>query len=470
MIRRFSANFAVFSIFLDFVLIALSLWVAVVIRVPLNYLTFLQTVKQPIQLPLFLYVLFPLFWVGILMLFSVYDGRKNLKAVNEFSSLLFGSALATVSLAGLLYLSYRDVSRFLFLFFIVLAFGLICGWRVIFRLSIRRRMLRGLQHRRVLILGAGRVGRELLEHLLQQPDSGIRLIGYLDDDPQKQATCRDVFGPLDRARDVILSDRVDEVVIALPRSAYERLNFVVSSLHDLPVRVWIIPDYFSLALHKARVDEFAGIPMLDLRAPALTEYQRMVKRAFDLIVCTLSLPGLIPVMALIALCIRLDSEGPVFFLQTRVGENGKLFHMVKFRTMVKDADKLRHLVEKIDENGNLIHKSPSDPRITRMGKILRKTSLDELPQVINIFRGEMSLVGPRPELPYLVEKYNLWQRKRFAVPQGLTGWWQVNGRSDKPMHLHTEDDLYYVQNYSIWLDLKIIMMTVGVVIKGRGAY
>jgi len=269
---------------------------------------------------------------------------------------------------------------------------------------------------------------------------------------------------------VILSDRVDEVVIALPRSAYERLNFVVSSLHDLPVRVWIIPDYFSLALHKARVDEFAGIPMLDLRAPALTEYQRMVKRAFDLIVCTLSLPVLIPVMALIALCICLDSEGPVFFLQTRVGENGKLFHMVKFRTMVKDADKLRHLVEKIDENGNLIHKSPSDPRITRMGKILRKTSLDELPQVINIFRGEMSLVGPRPELPYLVEKYNLWQRKRFAVPQGLTGWWQVNGRSDKPMHLHTEDDLYYVQNYSIWLDLKIIMMTVGVVIKGRGAY
>ena len=470
MIRRFSANFAVFSIFLDFVLIALSLWVAVVIRVPLNYLPFLQTVKQPIQLPLFLYVLFPLFWVGILMLFSVYDGRKNLKAVNEFSSLLFGSTLATVSLAGLLYLSYRDVSRFLFLFFIVLAFGLICGWRVFFRLFIRRRMLRGLQHRRVLILGAGRVGRELLEHLLQQPDSGIRLIGYLDDDPQKQATCRDVFGPLDRARDVIVADRVDEVVIALPRSAYERLNHIVSTLHDLPVRVWIIPDYFSLALHKARVDEFAGIPMLDLRAPALTEYQRMVKRGFDLIVCTLSLPVLMPVMALIALCIRLDSEGPVFFLQTRVGENGKLFHMVKFRTMVKDADKLRHLVEKVDENGNLIHKSPTDPRITRMGKILRKTSLDELPQVINIFQGEMSLVGPRPELPYLVEKYNLWQRKRFAVPQGLTGWWQVNGRSDKPMHLHTEDDLYYVQNYSIWLDLKIILMTVGVVIRGRGAY
>jgi lipopolysaccharide/colanic/teichoic acid biosynthesis glycosyltransferase len=144
--------------------------------------------------------------------------------------------------------------------------------------------------------------------------------------------------------------------------------------------------------------------------------------------------------------------------------------MLKFRTMVRNAEQLQSQVEKRDAEGNLIHKSKDDPRVTKIGKFLRRFSLDELPQLINIVRGDMSLVGPRPEMPYLVEKYQPWQRKRFAVPPGLTGWWQINGRSDKPMHLHTEDDLYYIQNYSIWLDIQILMRTVWVVLVGRGAY
>ena len=138
--------------------------------------------------------------------------------------------------------------------------------------------------------------------------------------------------------------------------------------------------------------------------------------------------------------------------------------------MVKDADKLRALVEQKDENGNLIHKQENDPRVTRVGRFLRRFSLDELPQFFNIVMGTMSLVGPRPEMPYLVEKYQPWQRKRFAVPPGLTGWWQVNGRSERLMHLHTEDDLYYIHNYSIWLDIQIFIRTVWAVLLGKGAY
>ena len=134
--------------------------------------------------------------------------------------------------------------------------------------------------------------------------------------------------------------------------------------------------------------------------------------------------------------------------------------MLKFRTMIENADELKHLIEKTDENGNLIHKSKSDWRITPVGKFLRKTSLDEIPQLLNVLVGDMSLVGPRPEMPYLVERYEPWQRKRFSIPQGMTGWWQINGRSDKPMHLNTEDDLYYVQNYSIWLDIQILIKTI----------
>ncbi len=150
-------------------------------------------------------------------------------------------------------------------------------------------------------------------------------------------------------------------------------------------------------------------------------------------------------MAIIALLIRLDSPGPVLFRQKRVGENGRLFDMLKFRTMVADAESAAGSGPgRRTTDGQVIHKHKDDPRVTRVGRFLRRYSLDELPQFFNVLRGEMSLVGPRPELPWLVDRYEPWQRKRFAVPQGITGWWQVNGRSDKPMHLHTEDDLYYV--------------------------
>jgi lipopolysaccharide/colanic/teichoic acid biosynthesis glycosyltransferase len=207
-----------------------------------------------------------------------------------------------------------------------------------------------------------------------------------------------------------------------------------------------------------------------MEAPALTDTQRLVKRTFDLLITLLLfLPSLV-VMGMIAVAIRLEGPGAILLRQKRVGENGRMFKIIKFRTMVPGAENLRHLVEHYDEVGRLIHKTSDDPRVTRVGLFLRKTSLDELPQLINIIRGEMSLVGPRPELPYLVEQYEPWQRKRLAVPQGLTGWWQVNGRSDKPMHLHTEDDLYYIQNYSLMLDIQILLKTVIVVLRGRGAY
>jgi exopolysaccharide biosynthesis polyprenyl glycosylphosphotransferase len=296
------------------------------------------------------------------------------------------------------------------------------------------------------------------------------MVGFLDDDPVKRNTCHEILGSLEEAKKIIVRERVDDVIIALPNRAYNRVTKMVAELHTLPVKVWIIPDYFHLALHKAVWEEFAGLPMLDLRAPAINDYQRMVKRGFDLVFTIPLLFLSLPFMAIIALLIHLEGGGPVVFKQARVGENGRLFDMLKFRTMVCNAEELLYLVERMDDNGNFLYKTSDDPRVTPLGRFLRRTSLDELPQLFNILRGEMSLVGPRPELPSLVEKYEPWQRKRFAVPQGITGWWQVNGRSDKPMHLHTEDDIYYVQNYSLALDLFILLKTVAVVIRGKGAY
>jgi len=469
MFRRFSADFAIFSIFFDAILVDLALFIAALARPALNALDFIQPLP-PIEIPGTLYVIFPLLWVGVLMLFSAYDGRRNLRVTDEMGTVTLAALLAPSSQAGVLYFSYRDVSRALFLVFCGLAFLLQVAWRLVYRVAYNRRLLPGMNERRVLILGAGVVGRHLAEQFKPGNMYGLTLAGFLDDSQEKQRVNKAVLGSLDDARRVIAEQRIEDVVVALPLSAHLRLNQVVSELHDQPVRVWVIPDYFSLTLHRASVEDFAGIPMLDLRGPALSEYQRMTKRAFDLAVTLLLAVPAGLLMGLIALAVVIDSGRPVFYRQKRVGENGRLFDMVKFRTMAPNADRLAGQVERRDANGNLIHKRRDDPRVTRVGRFLRRTSLDELPQLINVARGEMSLVGPRPEMPFLVEKYEPWQRKRFAVPQGMTGWWQVNGRSDRPMHLNTEDDLYYVQHYSIWLDLQILLKTVWVVLRGKGAY
>ncbi|MBN1439867.1 MAG: sugar transferase [Anaerolineales bacterium] len=469
MFRRFSTDFALFSILLDGFLILLSLFAASVLRPMLNTLPLIKEVFGYQSFPDFLYLVFPAVWVLSYLVFSVYNPGRNLRSEEEFVRLILGSLQAGIALAGVLFFTYRDFSRALFLSF----FGLGCvstiGWRVLY-IGLRLSGYSLAPNQNVLIIGAGLVGKDLQQKIAERQDLRLRLAGFLDDDPQKRAGNPLILDVLDNARRVVQEYKVDHVIMALPRRAHERLSRLVSDLHDLPVKVYVIPDYFALTMHHAAVEEFAGIPVLDLRAPALSDYQRLVKRAFDVTATLLLLPVSLPMMGLIGLAVRLESRGPVLLHQTRVGENGRLFKMHKFRTMVENAEALRHLVERRDNQGRLIHKAADDPRTTRLGGLLRRLSLDELPQFFNILRGEMSLVGPRPEMPYLVDQYEPWQRKRFAVPPGLTGWWQVHGRSDKPMHLHTEEDLYYIQNYSPWLDILIILKTVGAVFSRRGAY
>jgi exopolysaccharide biosynthesis polyprenyl glycosylphosphotransferase len=470
MLRRFSTDFAVFSICLDSVLILLSLWFAVLIRPDLSVFTMVADIPRPFQIPWLLYPLFPTIWVLTLLYASVYDSRRNLRIWKEFASLAMGSALAVTVLAGLLFLTYRDLSRVLFILFALLAFGLLTSWRLLYRIAYNLGWIKGVQDRKVLVVGAGVLGREVEKQIAAYRTLGFGLVGFLDDDETKRLKNPDILGTLDSGREIVLENNIDDVVIALPPRAYQKVFRLISELHTLPVKVWMIPDYFNLALYKTVLEEFAGLPMLDLRAPALDEYQRMMKRLFDLVLTITLLPIGLVAMGVIALAIRIEGPGPVLFRQKRVGENGRLFEMLKFRTMVVDAEEMRHQVEQIDQGGNLIHKTPSDPRVTKVGRVLRRISLDEIPQLFNILKGEMSLVGPRPELPYLVKNYQPWQYKRFAVPQGMTGWWQVNGRSNKPMHLNTEDDLYYIQNYSIWLDIQILVKTVWVIIQGQGAF
>jgi len=465
MVRRFSVNFAILSIFVDVLTIFSMLWGNVALRPFLDeYLPLKPIAVGAFDLPVILYVAFPLVWIAIMAFFSVYDGSKNLRVVDEFTSLTLSSMLAGIALAGILYLTYRDVSRALFVLFGLTTYLALVAWRLIARPIYRQRHQAAERVRHVLIVGAGPVGMEVAKRLREWQEHGVKWVGFLDDNPQKQSAREDVIGPLNAVRRVVQEKHVDDVVIALPLRAYARVSELDDALQDLPVRTWIVPDYFQLALHQARLADFAGMPMLDLRAPALNEYQRLVKRLFDLVVTGVWLIPALPLMGILALLIWVFDGRPILFKQKRAGENGRLFTVYKFRTMFPNQ------VTETDAHGNLLPKHRDDPRITPIGRFLRRFSLDELPQLFNILDGSMSLVGPRPELPELVEKYQPWQRERFAIPQGLTGWWQIHGRSDKPMHLHTEDDLYYVQNYSFWLDIQILIQTFWIVLRGKGAY
>jgi exopolysaccharide biosynthesis polyprenyl glycosylphosphotransferase len=470
MFRRFSVNFALLSIGIDLLVIGSSLAIVTYTRPALSQLTFVKEMTDRSSIPWILYVVFPVIWVAILMLFSTYDGRKNIKISDELTSLSFGSCLAIISLAGALFLSYRDTSRFLFISFAILSYLILVGWRLIVNSFLRILNKNITQQHNILIIGAGELGISAYNHLNKLPLKSINVAGFLDKDLSKTIKIGRILGQPHEIESVVKHNNISDVIITLPSEDHHIINELIVRLHNIPIKVWIIPDYFHLALHTAIVDDFAGLPMLDIRAPVLTDYQRMLKRIFDLTMVFLLLPFSLVLGSFITLAIWIDSGVPIIFKQKRVGENGVLFAMYKFRTMSSDAEEKRHLVEYLDENNRIIHKRINDPRVTRVGKFLRKTSLDELPQIINILKGDMSFVGPRPELPYLVEQYESWQRKRFSIPQGITGWWQINGRSEKPMHLHTEDDIYYVQHYSIFLDIYILLKTIIVVIKGQGAF
>jgi exopolysaccharide biosynthesis polyprenyl glycosylphosphotransferase len=431
---------------------------------------------EPLRFSPWLYLIVPLIWLVVFMALRVYSPARALRYTEDLPTVWGAIIGASFILTGVAYLLFRELSRFLVFYFIILDLIFLNGWRWLLpHFPALAQHLYGGRRRRVLIVGAGPIGQELARAITTNPATDLSLIGFANDRPEKELqalTGYPVLGGFDDVPRLVQEHRVQEIIFVLPPAQQAILRSLVMALQNIPANLRLVPDVFDLVFLRASAEEFEGIPLIGLREPAIQGLDRFIKRLFDLIASFLLLTILSPLMLGIALLIKLDSNGPILFRQRRVGEGGRLFWIYKFRSMVDGAEEEEtQLLQRTADGQPLFAKNLADLRVTRVGRFLRRTSLDELPQLLNVLKGEMSLVGPRPELPWLVEQYQPWQRKRFAVPQGMTGWWQINGRMQRPeLKQRVEDDLFYIRNYSLWLDVRILWKTIRVVFSGEGAY
>jgi exopolysaccharide biosynthesis polyprenyl glycosylphosphotransferase len=329
-----------------------------------------------------------------------------------------------------------------------------------------------------LIVGAGRVGQQLALKLANHREYGIHLVGFVDDrpvelDPDLAERFPLLLGGPDRLREFIGEHGVERVIIAFSNDSHEAVLANIRAIRDLDVQIDIVPRYFEVFGGGADVHTLEGIPLVGLRPTRLSRSSRVLKRAFDITASALGLIMLAPVLVAVAALIKLESAGPVFFRQVRRGANGSTFRIYKFRTMVVEAEEKKAEVVHLNMHRNRdprMTKIPDDPRVTRVGRFLRRFSIDELPQLINVIKGEMSLVGPRPLILEEDAFVQEWARKRLDLKPGITGLWQVLGRSDIPFDEMTKLDYVYVTNWSLREDIRLILLTVPSLFRPRRAF
>lgn len=434
---------------------------------------------QPFSFFLSKAIALPLLVVGIFQVRGIYRQPRWTTFLDEAMSIASGvtTAMALVVLYSFLQRFYP--SRLLFIYAWLLIIVLLIGSRFFVRLVRERLWLRGIGVDRVLVIGAGRAGERLMQSLLSQPRLGYSVVGFVDDVPPADgwaiATDRKVVRPAylgteDDVGELVRAHRIDEVIIALPTTSHEKIMGIVNQCREAEVEFKLVPDLFELAMDRVRIHDVSGLPLIALKPAEIAGVNYVVKRIIDVVVASaVIVVGAIP-MAAIALAIKLDSDGPILFRQVRVGRNGRHFVCFKFRTMVRDAEKQQATLRREHNMDGRLAKLKEDPRRTRVGKLLRRTSFDELPQFFNVLKGEMSVVGPRPPVPAEVAEYDEWHLGRLLVTPGLTGLWQVSGRSNLTFDEMVRLDLYYAENWSPWLDITIMLRTIPAILTARGAY
>lgn len=407
--------------------------------------------------------------------FGAYRGLRVVSLV-RYAYIVGKAFLISLAILAviLFFLKVDFVSRTFLLQYAVLSIAVMVAVRAsLVWWYFRRSVQKGENYLKVLIIGTGRRAQHLTEMLNSHNEWGIDILGYLDtnaDHVGQSVLNSKVLGTVHEIENVLTSRVVDEVILAVPRSSLSHMPEIVDACEEQGVRFRFMADVFDLQVARMRMVEMDGIPLLTFDPVAQNEEKLLIKRLMDLILVLGAMPLILPVMGLIALAIKLDDGGPIFFVQERVGLRKRLFPMLKFRSMVVDAEAKLKEIEHMNEAEGPNFKIAHDPRITRVGRIIRKTSLDELPQLLNVIRGHMSLVGPRPMSQRDVELFDKGiQRKRFSVKPGLTCIWQISGRSNLSFEKWLELDLKYIDEWDLWMDLKILLKTVPVVLKGSGA-
>ena len=330
----------------------------------------------------------------------------------------------------------------------------------------------GLVETRLLVVGSGRLGKMMMQHIAASPNLGFSIVGFLHDMHETPSDFGrfKMLGTLEDLGMVIRSMQIDEVIIALPSNLHQQSIRSVRLCERLGTSFKLVPDLYELSLSRIDMEAIEGIPLIGIKQASINYTQRIVTRVVDIVVAILLLVLGLPFWLCIALAIRLTSSGAIVYKQTRIGKNGHPFKVYKFRTMHKNAeDGLADLLARNEAQGPLF-KIKDDPRVTAVGRFLRRTSFDEFPQLLNVIKGEMSLVGPRPPLPHEVVQYEEWQKGRLAIKPGMTGLWQVRGRSDISFDEGVLMDLYYIENWSLRLYFQILLRTIPVVLFSRGAY
>ncbi|HZQ06446.1 MAG TPA: undecaprenyl-phosphate glucose phosphotransferase [Anaerolineae bacterium] len=405
-------------------------------------------------------------FISVYFFYRLYHQLRGESRLDEFYKLVPASAIGVIVATAVTAVLARDLEypRFLLVYLWLFALLFVAVGRLAHGALRSLAYARGLGELRVLIVGAGEAGNLILERIRSSPRLGYHAVAFLDDDRVGQKVLGlPVVAGTDELGDVVRTLRIDEVIIALPDAPHQEILSIVSKCEDGSVSIKVFPDVFQIMASEVNIGDLSGLPLLAMRDVALRGWRLTLKRIVDMILSGIFLVFTSPFMLLIALLVKLDSPGPALFTQARMGLDAKPFPMFKFRSMRADAEK--------DGPG---WTTKEDPRRTRVGRFLRRTSLDEFPQFINVFLGHMSLVGPRPEQPAFVEQFREMvprYMERHREKAGITGWAQINGlRGDTSIWERTKYDLYYIENWSLWFDFKIIILTAVRFFRDRSAY